>query len=94
MAEKAIVRWILKLDDYGMPPQVDYPTDAVMELAKNEKYRQVQVRSQPQGKNPAQTSLIGRNWITRFLNRHPELAQKFANRIDRQCAYASNPRTI
>ena len=46
-AEKAIVRWILKPDDYGMPPRVDYLTDAVMELAKNEKSRQVQVRSQP-----------------------------------------------
>ena len=65
-----------------------------MELAKNEKSRQVQVRSRPQGKNPAQTSLIGRNWITRFLNRHPELALKFASRIDRQRAYAGNPHTI
>ena len=83
MAEKAIVRWILKLDDYRMPPQVDYLTDAVMELAKNEKSRRVQVRSQPQGKNPAQMSLIGRNWIIRFLNRHPELALKFASCIDR-----------
>ena len=93
-AEKAIVRWILKLDDYGMPPQVDYLTDAIMELAKNEKSRQVQVRSRPQGKNPAQASLIGRNLITRFLNRHPELALKFASRIDRQHAYAGNPHTI
>ena len=59
-----------------------------MELAKNEKSCLVQVRSQPQGtgKNPAQTSLIGKNWITRCLNRHPELALKFASRIDRQCA--------
>ena len=74
-----------------MPPRVDYLTDAVMELAKNEKSRQVQVRSQPQGRNPAQTR---RNWITRFLNCHPELALKFASRIDRQCAYAGNPHTI
>ena len=44
-AEKAIVRWILKLGDYGMPPRVDYLTDTVMDLAKNEKSRQVQVHS-------------------------------------------------
>ena len=44
-AEKAIVCWILKLDNYGMLPRVDYLTDAVMELVKNEKSRQVQVRS-------------------------------------------------
>ena len=63
MAEKAIVHWILKLD-YGMSPRVDYLTDAVMELAKNEKSCLVQVRSQPQGtgKNPAQTNLIEKNW--------------------------------
>ena len=33
-------------------------------------------------------SLIGRNWITRFLNRHPELVLKFVSRIDRQRTYA------
>ena len=89
-AEKAIVRWILKLDDYGMLPRVDYLTDAVMELAKNEGSRQVQVGSQPR----AQTNLIGKNWITCFLNRHPELALKFVSHIDRQRAYAANPRII
>ena len=85
-AEKEIVHWTLKLDDCGMPPRVDYLMDAVMELVKNEKSRQVQVCSQPQGKNPAQMSLIRRNWITRFLNRHLELALKFASCIDRQHA--------
>ena len=65
-----------------------------MELAKNEQSRQVQVCSQPQGKNPAQTNLIGKNWTTRFLNRHPELALKFVSHIDRQRAYVGNPYTI
>ena len=83
----AIVRWILKVDDYGMPPQVDYLTDAVMELAKNKGSRQVQVGSQPR----TQTNLIGKNWITCFLNHHPELALKFVSHIDRQRAYAVNP---
>ena len=69
---------------------MDYLTDAVMDLAKNEGSRQIQVRSQLQGKNPAQTNLIGRNWITRFLNRHPELALGFVSRIDRQRAYAGS----
>ena len=96
MAEKTIVHWILELDNYGVLPQVDYLTDAVMELAKNEKSCLVQVRSQPQGtgNNPAQTNLIGKNWITCFLNRHPELVLKFASRIDRQCACAANPYII
>ena len=94
MTEKAIVRWILKLDDYRMPPRVDYLTNVVMELTKNEKSRQVQVRNRPQGKNPMQTSLIGRNWITRLLNRHPELALKFASHINHQCTYVGNTHTI
>jgi len=34
---------------------------------------------------------LEKNWITRFLNRHPVLSSKFANRIDRQRSYASNP---
>ena len=38
--------------------------------------------------------IIGKNWITRFLNRHPILSIKFASRIDRQRAYAGNPRII
>jgi hypothetical protein len=42
-AEKAIVRWILKLDDFGMPPRLDYLMDSVMAMAKEERFRQVQV---------------------------------------------------
>lgn len=38
-AEKATFRWILMLDDCGMPPRVDRPTGAVMELAKSENSR-------------------------------------------------------
>jgi hypothetical protein len=66
----------------------------VKHLAKLGFQRQVPVHNFTQGKNPAQCNLIEKNWITRCLNRHPILAVKFASRIDRQRAYASNPRTI
>ena len=66
----------------------------VKHLAKLDFQRQVPVRNFTQGKYPTQCNLIGNNWITRFLNRHPILAVRFVSRIDRQCAYASNPRTI
>jgi hypothetical protein len=59
-AEKAIVQWILKLDDFGMPPRLDYLMESVMAMAKEERFRQVQVRNFPQGKNPAQLHLIGK----------------------------------
>jgi hypothetical protein len=93
-ADKAIVRWIIKLDDFGMPPRLNYFMDSVMAMAKEEQFPQVEVRNFPQVKNPAQLHLIGKNWITRFLNHHSELASKFASRIDSQRAYASNPHTI
>jgi len=35
-----------------------------------------------------------RHWVTRFLNRHPILAAKFASHIDRQRSHANNPRII
>ena len=93
-AEKAIAKWILKLDDYGFSPRVDILMGLVKHLAKDAKNRQVQIRDFAQGKKPPQKNIIGKNWITRFLNRHPVLAAKFASRIDRQRANASNPRII
>ena len=61
----------------------------VKHLANDESQRQVQVQDFAEGKH-----IIGKNWISRFLDRHPILSIKFAIRIDRQRAYARNPRII
>jgi hypothetical protein len=37
---------------------------------------------------------VGKHWATRFLNRHPELAARFSQRLDRQRANASDPAII
>lgn len=37
---------------------------------------------------------IGQHWITRFLNRHPEISSKFSQRLDRQRRNAENPAII
>jgi len=66
----------------------------VKHLLKLDFQRQVPVRNFAQGKNPTQHNRLGKNWITRFLNRHSILAAQFASRIDYYLAYASNPRTI
>jgi len=66
----------------------------VKHLVKLDFQRQVPVPNFAQGKNPAQHNLIEKNWITRFLNRHPILAARFASRVEPVRAYASNPRTI
>ena len=88
-AEKAIVKWVLKLDSFGFSPRVDIFMGLVKHFAKDESQRQVQVQAFEEGKH-----IIGKNWISRFLDRHPILSIKFASRIDRQRAYASNPRII
>ena len=67
-AEEAIVKWILKLDDWGFPPRLDCLWEKVNVLAKGEERKRY---------NPATSALcphIRRNIITQFLNRHPELA--------------------
>ena len=76
-AEKAIVQWILKLDDYGFPPRIDRLWSLVHVLAND--------------KGQGGQDQIGKNWMTRFLNRHPVLTTKFAQRLDRQRHYANNP---
>ena len=74
--EKAIVAWIGRVDDYGWPPKIEY----VKQIAAGF------MRSHGKGK-----TRLGKNWITRFLDRHPSLAAKFATRLDKQRSYASNP---
>ena len=68
--------------------------ELVKHLTKDGKNWQVQVRDFAQGKKPPRGNINGKNWITRFLIRHPILAAKFAGRVDRQRANASNSRII
>lgn len=37
---------------------------------------------------------IGEHWLTRFLNRHPNLAYRYAASIDNERASARNPESI
>ena len=74
--ERAIVAWIGRVDDYGWPPKIEY----VKQIAAGF------IRSHGKAKVE-----LGKNWITRFLDRHPSLAAKFATRLDKQRSYASNP---
>ena len=76
-AEKAMAKWILKLDDFGSSPRVEILMGLVKHLAKDESLRQVQVQDFAEGKN-----ITGTNWITRFPNRHPIPPINFASRID------------
>ena len=51
-----MVKWILKLDDFGFSPRVDNLMGLVKHLAKDKSQWQVQVQDFAEGKN-----IIGKN---------------------------------
>jgi hypothetical protein len=77
--EDAIKGWILKLDDWGFPPHHQYVKDMALDFLQS---------------HGIPTPVLGKNWLTRFLHRHPDLASKFSTRLDKQRSYASNPRIL
>jgi hypothetical protein len=83
-AEKAIVKWILRLDDWRFLPRLDHLMQKVEFLASQERANRSHSGDLPK-------DVIGKNWITKFLNRNPILAATIASRIDRQRAYTNNP---
>jgi hypothetical protein len=40
------------------------------------------------------TPTLGKNWITRFLSRHSDLASKFSSPLDKQQSFTSNPQIL
>jgi hypothetical protein len=91
--EKAIVKWILKLDDYGFPPRLDLLWQLVEKLEIKEQEALKEPYNAEGSKNMVYDA-IGKNWIPQFLNRHPILAAKFVQRKDCQPVFANNPVTI
>ena len=77
--EKAIVRWILNLEEWGFPPQIAHVKEGVA-LLKGTKWDE--------------KSTVGKNWITRFLDRHPFLVSKLSSQFDKKRIKASNPEII
>lgn len=78
--ERGIVNWIIKLDGKGFPPRVDM----VVTMAKQILQRQ----------NPSKLHEIGQHWISRFLNRHPQLVSKFSTQVNKQRVQAFEPEVI
>lgn len=78
--EKAIVRWCERLDEWAHPPQ--------LAMVKSMAQGLLHKRIGPGGQS------LGKNWLTRFLNRHSVLASRFGTRLDRQRALASSPDII
>jgi len=78
--EKAIVKWCFTQDDIGFPPRLDMVKDMAIHL----EFKRT-------GEVPPP---LGKNWISRFLRRHPDLALKLSSQLERQRAYANNPEIL
>jgi len=78
--EREIVKWCFDMDDRGFPARLDN----VREMALHLEGKRVGGTIEP----------LGKNWITRFLNRHPTLAIKLSTQLERQRAQANDPRII
>jgi Tc5 transposase DNA-binding domain len=76
--EKTIVQWCKRMDDYGFPLRVSLVKEMAAYLVKKR----------------LNDHKLGKHWLSRFLDRNPELASRFSSRLDRQRAYASNPAVL
>ena len=77
--EKAIARWIVKLEEWGFPPRIAHVKAAVALLKE---------------KGWDEESTVGRNWITWYLNRHGALVSKLSSQFDKKRIKASDPNLI
>jgi len=77
--EKLMVQWCEKLDEWGYLPCLE----VVMSMAQALLRRRVN------------THILGKHWLTRFLNPNPRLASKLSSsHLDHQRARADDPRVI
>ena len=77
--EKAIVRWIVRMEEFGFPPRVSHVKEAINLL---------------KGGTGEYTDKIGRNYLTWFLDRHLQLVAKLSSTFYKRRIKASQPDTI
>ena len=91
--EQCIVQWILKLKEWGFPPRIEHVKEAVI-ILKNDAYTKQHLDEELQHDPAFKTVTPGRNWIGKFLNRHPELVSKFSAQFDKKRLKANDPTLI
>lgn len=78
--EETLVKWIVSRDTRGAAP------------------RQAQVYEMAniilQADNPSGYTPVGKNWVTNFTNRRPELKSRFARKYNYQQAKCEDPKVI
>ena len=81
--EKAVVKRIEEMDRRGFPLRVDMV-----------RHMGVRILQQREKLANAHDVILGKHWITRFLDRHPHLASKFSTQVKKQRIVSSNPKIL
>jgi len=86
--EKSIVRWIVQLKEFGFPPRVNHVKEAIVllkhpELGLEEKAMEAYF-----------DKMLNRNYLTHFLDRHPNLVSKLSSNFDKGRIKQSDPGVI
>jgi hypothetical protein len=76
--ESTIVKWCERMDDWGFPVRLGNLKEMAAYL----------VGKREKGRT------LGKNWLSRFLARNPQLSSKFSARLDRQRAVTNNPELL
>ena len=82
--EKALEKWALKMVDHGFSPRLDIFKAMAKDLAE---------KNAEQMGDP-KLAKLGKTWLQRCLNRHPNVSSKFGSNLDRQRGLAGNPGPI
>ena len=78
--EESLIQWIISLDSRGMPPRPSHVQEMANILL--------------QGEKSTQYKPIGKNWVTLFVKRRPEIKARFSRRYNHSRAKCEDPRII
>lgn len=90
--EKALIRWIEKLEAWGFPPKLGHVKQAAIVLlkARNDAVTEVMEVTEV----TENSEVVGKHWLDRLLGRHPTLNTRFTTQIDNKRIEASTPHII
>jgi len=74
--ERAVVRWIKRLDDWGFPPRLDMVKGMATMLVGKKKEGLIGMEGGRIG--------LGKNWLSRFLDHHKDIASRYSSNLERQ----------
>ncbi|PWW73647.1 hypothetical protein C7212DRAFT_216621 [Tuber magnatum] len=84
MAEKALEKWSQQLDESGFLSRMDM----LREMAS------VVARQWAGQEEDPELAMLGKNWITGFLDFYLQVVAKFGTQTDRQTVFTNNPITL